>query len=74
VDALRQMAEAAENMDDDPDDEYSEPAVWPLSRRKISLFRDQLNLEGLDDNELAIVDRWFVIDTVPQAIRTSKRR
>jgi hypothetical protein len=84
TDALRQMIEAAENMDD----EYSEPAARSLSRLSITLFRGQLNLEGLNDAKLAVVDRWFVIDAVPEeshgirstrivklssAIRTSKR-
>jgi hypothetical protein len=66
ADTLRQMIEAAENMGDDSDDQYSEPAVLPLSRRRIALSRDQLNLEGLNDAQLAIVDRWFVIDVVPE--------
>jgi hypothetical protein len=70
ADELRPMVDAAENMDDDPDDEYSEPAVRPLSRRRIVLFWDQLNLEGLDDAQLAIVDRWFVTDAVPEESHT----
>jgi hypothetical protein len=70
ADALRQMIEAAENMNNDSDHEYSEPAVHPLSRGRIPLFRNQLNLEGLDDAHLAIVDRWFVIDAVPEESRT----
>jgi hypothetical protein len=41
------MIEAPENMGNDSDDEYSEPAVRPLSRRRVALFRDQFNLEGL---------------------------
>jgi hypothetical protein len=49
ADALRQMTDAVENMGSDSDDENSESAVHPLSRRRIALFRDQFNLEGLDD-------------------------
>jgi hypothetical protein len=66
ADALREIIEAAENMDDNSDDEYSKPAVRSLSRRRIALCRGQLNLEGLDDAQLAIVDWWFVIDAVPE--------
>jgi hypothetical protein len=74
ADALRQTIEAAESMDDDPDDEYSEPAIRPLSGRRIALLRDQFNLEGLDDDQLAIIDRWFGIDAGPEESRTSHQQ
>jgi hypothetical protein len=64
------MIKATENMGDDSDDEYSEPAVRSLSRYRIALFRDQISLEGLDDAQLAVVDRWLVIDAVPEESRT----
>jgi hypothetical protein len=64
------MTEATDNMDNDPDNEYSEPAVRSLSPRRIALFRDQLNLERLDDGQLVIADRWAVIDAVPEESRT----